>query len=106
MALVVSLLALTSINLFVFHGVSLTKEEAIEISRNSDIVRSLIANADHYMFEVHYTNGTQANENHTVWLITWYIYPIGAVSAVRAVVSHSIDDVTGAVLDEELSAIR
>lgn len=104
--LVVFCFAFTLINVLVAQGVSLTEEEAIEISRNSKLVQSLLESADYHALEVHYLNSTQVNENHGRWLITWYIHPIGAVSAFSYVVSHSIDEETGEILDEGWLSLR
>jgi len=98
--LVVFAFAFTSINMLVLQGNALTKEEAIEISRNSELVRSLLEDADWYTLEVHYLNNTQ------VWHIMWYIHPRDAVSAFRYVVSHIIDDETGEILAEGSMSAR
>lgn len=104
--LVVFSFTLTSINMFVVQGGSLTKQEAIGISRNSKLVRSLLEGADYYTLEVHYLNKTQINKDHGVWCITWYIHPMDAASAFRYVVSHSIDEETGEILDEGWASMR
>ncbi len=46
----------------VMKGFSLTKEEAIEISRNSETVQKEMEYADRYNLEVHYLNSTQVDE--------------------------------------------
>lgn len=104
--LVVFSFVLTSISIFAVQGGSLTKEEAIKISRNSKLVRSLLEGADYYTLEVHYLNRTQVNNDRGMWFITWYIHPIGAVSGFAYVVSHSIDEETGEILDEGWSSLR
>ena len=100
MALVIVPLALTSINTLIIQGNSLTREEAIEIGKNSQLVQSLFKNAEFYTLEVNYENQTD------VWHITWYIHPMGAVSAFRYVVGQSIDGETGEILDEGATSAR
>lgn len=104
--LVIVSFVFTSINMFVVQGGSVTKEEAIEISRNSKLVRSLLEGADRYTLEVHYLNKTQSGKNHRRWHITWYIHPTGAVSAFSYIVSHSIDSKTGEILAEGWASAR
>jgi hypothetical protein len=104
--LVISVFALTSISIFVVRGGSLTREEAIEISRNSKLVRSLLEGADRYTLEVHYLNKTQVYEDHGVWSIMWYIHPIDAPSAFAYVVSHTINEETGEILSEGSASLR
>jgi len=112
--LVVLSFTLTLMSTFIVAGNSLTKEEAIEISRNSQLVQSLLEDADRYTLEVHYLNQTQVNEareeypwlqefypkDRSVWTVTWYIHPMGATSAFAYVVSHIIDAETGQILHE------
>lgn len=98
--LVVFAFAFTSVNMLVLQGNALTKEEAIEISRNSELVRSLLEDADRYTLEVHYSNNTR------VWLIMWYIHPRDAVSAFSYGVGHTIDDETGEILHEGSVSFR
>jgi hypothetical protein len=103
---VVFLFALTSISIFVIQRDLLTKEEAIKISKNSELVQSLLENADRYTLEVHYLNKTQNGKDNGVWYITWYIHPTGAVSGFSYVVGHSIDGETGQILDEGSASLR
>jgi len=98
--LVVASFALTSMSTLITAGNPLTREEAIEISRNSQLVQRFWENADRYMLEVNYQNQTD------VWHITWYIHPMDAVSAFAYVVSQSIDGETGEILDEGAASIR
>lgn len=104
--LVVVSFALTSINTLILQGNSVTEEEAIEISRNSQLVQSLLENSDGHTLEVHYQNKTQSGREHGIWHIVWYIHPVGAPSAFTYVVSHIIDEETGAIIDEGTASIR
>jgi len=98
--------ALTFISMFVVRGGSLSREEAIEISRNSKLVRSLLEGADRYTLEVRYLNETQVYEDRGVWSIMWYIHPIDAPSAFAYVVSHTINEETGEILSEGSASLR
>jgi len=98
--------ALTFISMFVVRGGSLTREEAIGISRNSKLVRSLLEGADRYTLEVYYLNKTQVYENHGIWSITWYIHPIDAPSAFAYVVSQTINEETREILSEGSASLR
>jgi len=82
-----------------------TREEAIEISRNSELVRSLLKDSDHHMLEVHYRNMTGVSD-HGMWHIAWYIHGIGDPSASANVVVHEIDEVTGEILSEGTAGLR
>ena len=118
--LVIVSFAFTSINLISAQGGPITREEAIEISRNSQLVQSLLENADRYTLEVSYLNRTQVNkmrenlrwfreccsENRSVWIVSWYIHPIGARSGFAYSVGHVIDGETGEILDEGAASIR
>jgi len=104
--LVVASFVFTSINIFAARRGLLTREEAIEISRNSKLVQSLLENADRYTLEVHYLNKTQSGKEHGIWKIMWYIHPTGAISAFEYGVSHSIDEETGEILDEGWISFR
>jgi len=113
--LVIASFAFTSINTLIAVGGPITREEAIEISRNTKLVRSRLEEADRYSFEIRHFNQTQIEKiieqypdrrawypkDHGAWDITWYFHPRGAVSAVARVVSHTIDDETGQILFEE-----
>ncbi|MDH5449700.1 MAG: hypothetical protein OEX77_02200 [Candidatus Bathyarchaeota archaeon] len=98
--LVIASFAFTSINILFVHGGSLTMEEAIEISRNSRFVQSLLEDSDRYTLEVHYLNQTQVNGDHGVWDIVGYIHPKGASSSAADVISHRVDEETGEILRE------
>lgn len=100
--LVIASFSLTSINILIVQGNFLTIEEAIEISRNSELVQNFLEDADRYTLEIHYSNQT----DHGVWLITWYIHPEDAVSAFAYVVSHTIDAETGEILREGSASMR
>lgn len=98
--------ALTSISIFVMQRDLLTKEEAVKISKNSELVQSLLENADRYTLEAYYLNKTQSGRDHEIWYITWYIHPTDAVSGFSYVVGHSIDGETGQILDEGAISLR
>lgn len=95
--------ALTSINTLIVKGNMLTRKEAIEISRNSELMRSLLEDAERYTLEVHYSKQT---ENHNIWFVMWYIHPEGAVSAFAYCISHIIDGETGEILYEGSASAR
>ena len=114
-AFVIVSFALTSMIVLVESGNPLSREEAIEISRNTELVQKRMEEADRYTFEIRHFNQTQIEkiveqypyrrewypEDHGAWDITWYFHPEGAASAVARVVSHTIDDETGEILFEE-----
>jgi len=118
--LVVLSFALTVINMLVFQGFSLTKEEAIEISRSTRLVQDWLAEADRYGLEVFYLNSTQVNkareefpglremypENRSIWVVTWYIHPKDAVSSFAYVAGHVIDEETGQIFYEGSASAR
>ncbi len=114
--------ALTSINRLVVQGRSLTREEAIEISRNSELIRSLwhlVEDADWYTLEAYYLNETRTGElkeqnpeyyeflpdDHGVWLVTWEIGPSKSGPA-TIIVEHYIDEETGEILHEGGISLR
>jgi hypothetical protein len=103
--IVVVSFSLTSIATLIAFGKPITRE-AIEISRNTWLVQSFLKNAERYTLEVHYKNETQSGISHGIWYITWYIHPVGAPSAFAYFVSHSIDAVTGRILDEGVASLR
>jgi len=118
--LIITAFVLTSIIVYATGSNSLSREEAIDISRRSELVCTLMENADRHTLEVHYMNKTQVNkareempwlkedfpENRSVWTVTWYIHPEGAVSAFAYVVSHVIDAETGQILHEGWVSMR
>ena len=99
---------------------SLTKEEAVEISRNSATVQEWMEGSDRYVLEVGYLNSTQVNRaredspekygyypaNNGIWIVNWYIHPKDALSAVAIVIGQEIDEQTGQILFEDLGALR
>jgi len=107
--------ALTSINLFVAQGGSLTREEAIEISRNTAIVQEALSHggiprvtADHWnatyiiSFKQEHPNLREIEnlpENHGVWRVFWVVLPPGYH------ILHYIDELTGKVLHEGVSYV-
>ena len=93
------------IHLYVGQVCLLTKGEAIEISRNSELVQRLLDDADRYTLEVHHQNRTNFWDR-GVWHIVWYIHPEKAPSAFAYVASHTIDDRTGEILDEGTASLR
>jgi len=107
-------------NTLVLQGFSLTKEEAIEISRDSDTVRSRLEGSDNYSVEVHYMNSTEVNnarerfpsdreiypENRSIWTVTWSIHAKGTHTGALAIISHVVDAETGQILYEGLMGTR
>lgn len=118
--LVILNLVLTSITALVLSSHPLSRDEAVELSRNSELVCILMEDAVGYSLEVHYMNKTQVNraretnprlqeiypEDRSVWTITWYIHPEDAPSAYAHVVSHVIDAETGQILHEGTLGLR
>jgi hypothetical protein len=84
---------------------SLTKDEAIKISRSSPLVQKSFENADRYTLEVHYQNASSP-KSHGVWDITWYIHVKGDPSGVAIGVSQSIDEENGQILSEGSLILR
>jgi hypothetical protein len=103
---VIASIVFTSTNILIGQGGALTREEAIEISRNTKLVQSFLENADRYTLEVHYLNKTQSDTGHGIWTIIWYIHPANAVSAFSYDVIHIIDEETGEILEEGAGASR
>jgi len=101
-------------------GFSMTKDEAIEISRNSNLVRNWLKDADHYFVDAFYMNSTEVNKaldefpglrdvypgNRSIWVVTWDIHPAGAPSAFYYCGNHVIDDETGRILFEGTASLR
>lgn len=104
-SLVVLSFALTSLVIFLGPRRLVTREEAIEISRNSESVRSLLEDSDKHYFRVHYMNMTGISD-HGMWYINWLIHLIGTGSAAGVVVTHHIDEVTGEILKEGRLELR
>lgn len=104
--LAVTLLAATLVGTLAVAGTPITKEEAIEISKNTKTVQSFLETADNYFLEVHYLNKTHTEKDYGIWNIVWYIHPIGAPSAAAYVVSHSINEETGEIMSEGTGSIR
>ena len=98
-ALVVSLFALTSVLVLFGPRRLLTREEAIEISRNSELVQRLLEDSDKHYVRADYMNMTGVSD-HGIWYISWLIHPTGAGSATGTVVTHRIDEVTWEILKE------
>jgi hypothetical protein len=94
-------LAFASMETFATSGQKLTREEAIEISRNSPLVQESFENSDYYAIEVH-----PPDERHDTWEITWYIHPIGAPSAAAIGVTQNIDELTGEIVAEGSIGLR
>lgn len=80
-------------------GSSLTKEEAIQISRTSPLVQESFENSDHYDIEVHHINAS-APEGHGAWDIMWHIHVRGYPSGAAIGVGQRIDEETGEILRE------
>ncbi len=104
----------------IMKGFSLTKEEAIEISRNSETVQKEMEYADRYNLEVHYLNSTQVDEirdqypllreqypeHRGIWRVIWYIHNENDQSASAIAISHVIDEETGEIFHEGLLGAR
>jgi len=103
--LVIASFALTSINTLILQGNSLTREEAIEISRNSKLVQSLLEGADWYTVQARHLNKTQNGKDHEIWHVTWHINPQG-LGGVDYLVTHDIDEETGETLYEACLGLR
>ena len=100
---------------------SITREEAIEISTNSELIQSiwhLVEDADWYRLEADYLNRTRINELkeqnpqfydflplHGVWLVEWEIGPSKHGPA-TIIVIHYIDEKTGEILHEDGISLR
>jgi hypothetical protein len=107
--LVMMSFALTSIDIFVVQGGSLTKEEAIEISRNTATVQEALSQggiprvtADHWnvtyiiSFKQEHPNLREIEnlpQDNGVWRVFWVIPP-------GYHILHYIDEETGEVLHE------
>jgi len=110
---IVSVFALTSITILIVQDNSLTREEAIEISRNTPIVQEALNNphtrSEMMIIEADYWNATyirlskerQPNvdwsflpDDHGVWRIHWDITPPGYQ------ILHFTDELTGQILYE------
>lgn len=104
-ALVLSSFALTSVVVLFGPRRLLTREEAIEISRNSELVQNQLKRSDRHTLEAHYKNMTRVSD-HGMWRITWYIHMIGAPSISDIIVVHEIDEVTGEILVEGTADLR
>jgi len=109
--LVVSSFALTSISVLVVRGGSLTREEAIEISRNTCAVQEDLSYGGIPGVTTDYWNATfirslkqkypalreieNLPEDHGVWRVFWAMLP-------GYYVLHFIDELTGKVLHESI----
>jgi hypothetical protein len=117
MSLIMLILVFNVADTVIMQGFSLTKEDAVEIGRNSKLVGELAEQAYEVTLEVHHLSATEVNEakenfswlpypaNRSIWLITWYIRPSND-SAFTHVVGQIIDDETGQILDEETASLR
>jgi hypothetical protein len=109
--LVIVSFAFTSVNLLSAQGSPITREEAIEISKNTPIVQEALSyvgmssrvTADHWnatyiiLLKQEHPNLREIEnlpEDHSVWRIFWVIFPPGYH------ILHYIDDLTGEVLHE------
>ena len=121
--LVIVSFALTSTNSLILHVGLITREEAIEISRRTELVQSAIEDADYYGLvegDTFYLNQTQVNKareespwlrkyypkDSSVWIVTWHFHPKGAPSAAGLIVCHIIDAETGQILHEGQLGLR
>jgi len=112
--LVVASFVLTSVTVLLLQGDSLTREEAIGISRNTPIVQEALGlgdrlggiprvTADHwnatYIISLKQKNPNHEEfenlpEDHGVWRVFWIIFPPGEH------ILHFVDELTGQVLYE------
>lgn len=106
LSLAVTLLVVTVVGMLAVAGTPITREEAIEISKNTKTVQSFLETADRYSLEVHYLNRTHNGGDSGIWNIVWYIHPLDAPSAFAYIVSHSINEETGELLSEGTASIR
>jgi len=96
-ALVIIVFVFTSAGTLVLHGSMLTREDAIEISRNRNLqlIPGLPERAEMYRLEkMDYDNQTGA------WQLVWHIRLVGSPSAARIIITHVIDAGTGKILHE------
>jgi len=109
--LVIVSFAFTSINLISAQGSAITREQAIEISRNTPIVQEAIGSSRGLMvIEAYYwsaiyigtlkekhpnmTEWRNLPEDHGAWRVHWDITPPGYQ------ITHYIDELTGQILFE------
>jgi len=111
--LVIVSFAFTSLTMLVVRGNSLTREEAIEISRNTPIVQEALNNpytmSGMMIIDANYWNATyirslkeklpgvykELPDDHGVWRVCWDITPPGYQ------ILHFIDKLTSQILYEE-----
>jgi hypothetical protein len=114
--------SLTSAGILIANQGPITREEAIDISRNTKLVRDLMEKADRYTLEIFYLNKTEVNRfradypysgllemypaDRDIWVVMWYIHPKGTASSVADGVNHVIDAETGQILHEGMSGLR
>ncbi|UCE16203.1 MAG: hypothetical protein JSV12_00880 [Candidatus Bathyarchaeota archaeon] len=117
--LVVISFIFASANSFILHVPFITREEAIETSRRTELVQSYMETADDHFVKAGYLNRTQVNKvreenpyfqerypkDSSVWIVSWYIHPKGAGS-VTIMVIHIIDAETGQIWREEHGSAR
>ena len=120
--LVIVSFAFTSTNLLVLQGGSITREEAIEISRNTELVQGLwhlVEDADWYTLEADYLNENCINElkeqnpqyyeflpgDHCAWHVEWEIASSKWGAAI-IIIHHFIDAETGEILHEDGISLR
>ena len=101
---------------------SITREEAIEISTNSELIQSiwhLVEDADWYTLEADYLNKTRINElkkqnpqfyeflpdDDCAWLVEWEVSS-SKWGAGTIIVVHYIDEETGEILHEGGISLR
>jgi len=112
--LVIVSFAFTSVSLLSIREVPLTRDETIEISKGSSLVKEALANAYSTSIEAHYHNSTEVEQKkespsrnlyekvpigHSAWEVLWWIgtgiggYVIGVI--VDAEVGKIITEVRG-----------
>ena len=121
--LVASLLVISAVafvSTFFLQGFSLTKEEALEISRKSETIQRYMDRVVSYSVQVEYWNRTQVNrvredfpntrkvypENRNIWIIVWIIKTTMDSNSSASVINHVIDDETGQIVYEGQGGLR
>jgi len=113
LVLVVFFVAIAST--LILQGFSLTKDEAIEISRRSDTVQWYMDRVVSYSVEAYYWNSTKVNqvreefpylqeqypENRSVWTVIWHIHTCLHAYTSSSIIFHVIDDETGQIVYED-----
>lgn len=119
-AAIVLFIILLSGSTLILPASSLTRDEAVEVSRNSPLIRDWLARADVYTVEAFHMNSSEADrarqefpalgeeypENRSIWVVVWNFHPVGAVSGFLLCANHVIDDETGRIVFESTMSLR